>query len=540
MKKNVLALSIAAGLLGLAGGAHAVTDVGGATAATSLAQNLDGIGHILVVPYFTAQGANNTLLNIVNTDQTNGKAVKVRFRGAANSDDIYDFQVFMSPGDVWSANIAKGATGLSQLTTSDKTCTKPAAATLNTTPFVTARLDQTLTGDALASQTREGYIEILNMADIVPGNALFTAIKHVSGVAPCSGAAWTALDLAVDTNVVGYNGLFLSSPTTGLMANWTIINTVGAAAWSSTAVALESRAAGVAAAGHLVYWPQTSTPVAAATADNYTADPLIRDTSLVPGVGTAVTVAAAPAFAAGFYDFPDLSTAYTTTASAAGAANANGPLQQAFALTSQLHATTITNEFLTGSGIGATTDWTFAMPTRRYHVAFNYSVSGAAEGRRFTEILDDGAPATMVSGYFVNSNTTVVNRQICVTGITYKVFDREEQTPTSSNQVVISPSSPGVPTAFCGEDSVLTLNNAGATASGSLGAMVAIKDLTVPYAAGWMVMATPAGNATAAAAGVNVGAIAVGLPVLGGSYAKAIGSTGGQTFGAAWDHRFGR
>ena len=75
-------------------------------------------------------------------------------------------------------------------------------------------MDPTLTGDNLANGTREGYIEIFNMADIPPlkaaaapvadlvgattagtdatvgstANPLYTAIKHVGGVAPCGAA----------------------------------------------------------------------------------------------------------------------------------------------------------------------------------------------------------------------------------------------------------------------------------------------------------------------------------------------------------------
>ena len=109
MKKNVLALSVAALVAGFAGGAHAVTDLAGATA-TNLQFGNTGTGHMLVVPYFSTQDGNSTLLSIINTDETKGKAVKVRFRGAANSDDIYDFQVFLSPGDVWTANVSAAPT----------------------------------------------------------------------------------------------------------------------------------------------------------------------------------------------------------------------------------------------------------------------------------------------------------------------------------------------------------------------------------------------------------------------------------------------
>ncbi|NOJ99658.1 cell surface protein, partial [Corallococcus coralloides] len=107
MKKNVLALIIAAmiGGLGFAGAASADVVVGAApltvTNATSMSFAEGGVGHALLVPYFNAQNGNMTVLHVVNTDTSNGKAVKVRFRGALNSDDILDFQVFMSPGDVW-------------------------------------------------------------------------------------------------------------------------------------------------------------------------------------------------------------------------------------------------------------------------------------------------------------------------------------------------------------------------------------------------------------------------------------------------------
>jgi len=96
MKKSTLALSIAAaiGSFGLAG-----------TASAAMQLNANGIGHQLVFPYFSAQGDNATLLSITNTDTVNGKLVKVRFRGAANSDDLFDFQVLLSPGDVWTAAV---------------------------------------------------------------------------------------------------------------------------------------------------------------------------------------------------------------------------------------------------------------------------------------------------------------------------------------------------------------------------------------------------------------------------------------------------
>ncbi len=520
MKKNVLALSITAAVMGLgfAGGAQAIVTVGGATA-TSLDINSDGIGHILLVPYYTAQADNATLLNITNTDVVNGKAVKVRFRGASNSDDVFDFQVFLSPGDVWTANISKRADGVATLTTADASCTKPAKATLNATGFVTSRLDSAATAAQRATGTLEGYVEIFNMADIAPTlgaavNPLFTAVKHVNSVAPCSGTAWTALDNTNLADVAAANAAGLTSPTTGLMANWTIINIVGTSTYGGAAVAIQANTTAVTAAtattaatfvqtaarGNIVYWPQTGTAVGAAAA--YTADPLLR---------SGATVAA-------FYDLPDLSTPYTNTDApvAAGALPVSvTAVQQAANLSGSIATTSVINEFLTDSLINATTDWVFSMPTRRYSVALNY----ATGAREYT---------ALTPSYFDISNTLVSSRQICVTKITAKAYDREENTPLNSEAVVISPSTPAAPIFFCGEASVVSVNNGGsATPSGVLKATVARNDIaTDTYKQGWINVSTP---------GATAGS---GLPVLGSAFVRATAGT--SQFGMNWDHRYTR
>lgn len=79
MKKNLLTLGIAAAV----GGLGLVSPALAQEQATSLKISPTGKGHILIVPYYTVQSGNATLLNIVNSDKVNGKAVKLRFRGAA-------------------------------------------------------------------------------------------------------------------------------------------------------------------------------------------------------------------------------------------------------------------------------------------------------------------------------------------------------------------------------------------------------------------------------------------------------------------------
>lgn len=517
MKKSVLALSIAAavGGLGFAGGAFAVTDAPNGGAATYIAPAEAGIGKVLLVPYYTAQTEHATLINIVNTDTTNGKAVKVRFRGAANSDDVYDFQVFLSPGDVWAANVSQDATtGLAKLVTTDTSCTKPAS--VNGT-FVTQRLRSAWTAAKKAENTREGYVEILNMADVppkraattaelaLPGatstvtNELYTAIKHVKGATPpCAGSAWTRLD--TDRSTTAYlasvkdSGGGMAFPTTGLMGNWTIINVNNASSWGSTTPAFAALNSAGPATGNLVYFPQTAGDLP--NSSLYTADPLFDQGVLK----------------AQYYDAPDLSTPYT----------ANNPDSQALEYTRALAATAVKNEYLTNPLINATTDWVVSMPSRRYAVAVDYEAVDSLGVNKPAVVYN-----TALNGYFAATNTTLVNDQVCIKNVQPTGWDRNEQFTSTPTEVVISPNPLPVAVVFCGEASILTVNNPGAVRSGVLNGTVAVKDITTNgWSDGWISLATP-------------GAVAAnGLPVLGGAFVRA--TAGASTFGVNWDHRYVR
>ena len=57
-----------------------------------------GTGRLWAVPYFFEHQP-QSVIRVVNEDTRTKGALKVRFRGAANSDDILDFTVFLSPGN---------------------------------------------------------------------------------------------------------------------------------------------------------------------------------------------------------------------------------------------------------------------------------------------------------------------------------------------------------------------------------------------------------------------------------------------------------
>jgi hypothetical protein len=68
--------------------------------------NPDGLGQVLIYPYYTANGGNQTILSVVNTTD-NAKAVKVRFLEGFDSREVLDFNLYLSAWDVWAAAIAQ-------------------------------------------------------------------------------------------------------------------------------------------------------------------------------------------------------------------------------------------------------------------------------------------------------------------------------------------------------------------------------------------------------------------------------------------------
>jgi len=544
MKKNVLALSISAALcgLGMVGSAHAITDLGTTASvgdATSLKANNDGIGHNLIVPYYTAQGKNATAFTLTNTSAI-GKAVKVRFRGAENSDDVLDFQVFLSPKDVWTASISQSATGEAMITTSDASCTKPAFTSGVGVNFKTGRLSAATN----VAGTREGYIEIFNMADVVAsaGTNVGSAITHVAatGKPTCSSTGFTALDSVTDNTGTQLTaaGVGLTFPTTGLTANWIVINTTTGTSWSGQAQATQAlTAANAPGNGNIVYWPQLSTTV-------------VHDAAvLTPSINglTADPLLAGGTIAATMQDLPDMSTPYISgmTGLAAGAntyfaspqtaaTTAYGTAAigwaarvQAARLSGSLAVMSVNNDFYVDSVIGGATDWAFSMPTRRYNVAVNY----ATTTRAYTDyMLSNTGIATVpaLTNYWTSANTTMSGSVVCTTGISPTVYNREEGSLVVTTSTTFSPSSAPAAVSFCGEVGVWglgqTLASGGFTAVLGSGIPNVAQTVGVNnYGSGWMNVGTTGIGGT------------IGLPVIGAAFSKA-SSDPAKTYGWSQPH----
>jgi hypothetical protein len=548
MRKNVLALSIATmiGGLGFAGFASASVIVGtrpSASAtpvnnllrtanATQFTLSAGGIGHQLITPYFNAQNGNGTVLHVVNTDTVNGKALKVRFRGASNSDDILDFYVLLSPTDVWTGIITQGSSGFATLTTADKSCTYPALSPSGQ-PFVPNRLNPAWTAAQQQNNTREGYVEMFVAADI-PSNLvytgaananspLYTAIKHVAGVAPCTltalnGALLTDKLTEAEAAAVGFD-----TPTGQVAGSWYIINVPQSTTFSGDMTALRATALGGNARGNYVVFPQVADPVTTTgLPETFTADPLLSGGSNAfrqkSATGVTATVQATPLIAAAMYDFPDLSTPYL--GGLFGGASVANARASANSLTAQLAALSVSNQYATDASISAKTDWTFSFPTRRYHVAYDYAASGATLKTVYSLVPAAG------NQYFHDTNiiADATAAQLCINlgSGALSFYDREET--GNSTGAVFSPGAIAT-TRFCGETSVLAFADAG---NSSLSASVARSTVTTGlFTNGWAFLNT-------------TGANGLGLPLIGSAFMKLTNpsATPGVSgnYGITWTH----
>ena len=542
MKKSLLALSAAATLaggLGFVSSAHAIIvqdDAAGSVPATVMGGvQSGGVGHVLFTPYFSTVNGNVTLISLVNTDTTNGKAVKVRFRGAANSDDILDFTVLMSPGDVWTASIEPSPTGVSRIMSPDSTCVLPRQLGTDGVDFRTSRLDQKLSADAQALHTREGYVEYLNMADIKPGTYLFKAIKHTDGKAPCTHVEMAKL---MNTDVVAYSdaaGHGLERPTGGLFGNWSIFNNLNITSYGGGHASVRAvDGTGRNAAARLFFAPQMGADASAAAAAN-TADPLLvggkagvtRNTEFegVPYAPDAAVAALVPPL---WLDLPDLSTPYTQADTS--------PQARAHDLSESLAAKTIMNEFVatpSTASVPFATDWVFSQPTRRYQTAMAYSTGGANLPVNADLPATDRHYKAGTAGNLSVSARTVgtlaLGDFLCAKG-SFSGTDREEfQAVTSGDfsPLVVAGSAP-----ICGEVATLSFNSDTSKVLNAqlTNARVNVKNASDYVTAGWASLGlnTPAGS-------TNVR----GVPVVGYAATSFTNGLTNGNFGDAVAHRYG-
>ena len=212
-----------------------LSTLGLAGAAEAVMINPNGLGQVLVYPYYTVRnGYNvggvsaapfNTLLSIVNTTNST-KAVKVRFREGKASVEVLDFNVFLSPYDVWTAAVEPDGAGGAQIETNDNTCTVPSFTKGVGVPFRQTALTDPI--GASADRVTEGYFEVFEMVTYTAGSTVDVNAKH--------NAAGVPKDCSQVNDTTAQTGI--NPPGGGLSGGATIINVLTGDAFTEDATAL--------------------------------------------------------------------------------------------------------------------------------------------------------------------------------------------------------------------------------------------------------------------------------------------------------------
>jgi hypothetical protein len=330
-KKKSLHVAVLAGLGALAA----------AGTANAVHINPDGLGQVLIFPHYTVRAGHFTAISVINsTSQT--KAVKVRFIEGRDSREVLDFNLWMSPTDVWTGAVVASANG-AKLISNDNSCVTPSDL------FTEVRTDAgstivlpgqpILQGAGLTlnefknyqyisngyeargtelDRTREGYFEVIEMG-VVTNTTVTGYVKHSAAGVPANCAALDPLDPSVTPTTP--LPTYITAPSGGLAGRASIIN--------------------------------------GATGANYTFDPTVLDqwSTLVQYTGAGRTDPDLGAV------FPLTSNVFTNggVASATWAAGRD-------AVSAPMIRDTILNEYILDAGTKSSTDWVVAMPTRRLYV----------------------------------------------------------------------------------------------------------------------------------------------------------------------------
>lgn len=478
MKKSSLTTAVLAGLAGV---------VGFAGSAGAVDLNPDGTGQVLIYPYYTVNAHQQTLISVVNSTDV-GKAVKVRFLESYNSQEVLDFNLFLSPYDVWTGGVfALADAGQSgdgaAFGTADNSCTVPSFASLPSVgplhykAFSNAvySLDGGPTG---IERTREGYVEMILMADVT--GPTLAAITHDATGVPANCAS----TLLRTTN--GTNDDFVANDGDGgLFGSGQIISVGDGTLYSYNADAINGF--------------------------NYAVN--ITDSgSLTPNLGDAAGIAGGPPVAHVFQNGTVVDATYSAR-----------PID---AVSAVFMANSVMNEWVANSASGQGSDWVVTFPTKWAYVNQSPAVAPFVD-----PFADPGVSCVQVD---VGTNN---------------IFDREEQTPQTTTNDDFSPRPPGIPPkSLCYEVNIISFSNSGSPVS-VLGAANPLNlDVDDPngFAAtsGWLKLGLNPTAETHALGASDEGVTFFGLPATGFAATRYINNNAAPgtlaNYAGAFHHRVER
>lgn len=466
MNNKAYSLALAAAIVGAASTAHAVN------------VNPDGTGQVLLYPYYTVEGGFDTYVSVTNTTDR-AKAVKVRFLEGMNSQEVLDFNLYLSPNDMWTAVITddpNSEAGL--LRTADTSCTVPNIPAAGV-PFRASQYQSEPEEDGNGvparglDRTREGYVEIIEMGVLEAGSDLALATEHIDGVPDdCAAlnAAWNAGGIWQSDRNAQFDTAS-NEGAGGLYGNGVLINVGEGIDASYDAVALET------------FFDYAET-----------GDTLHRfPGSVEPSLNDA---------------FPPVATIIEENGT--DVVNVVFPGAPVRAVSAALTHDAVFNDYVLDDAINAGTDWVINFPTKSFHVNTTPAIAPFQDpwGPDFAESCDP---------------------------IELTLYDREERVDTP-DLLDFSPAPDREGFELCKEVNVMSFNNSDVlAASPRIGA-----NLNTPFENGWLRMEfnDPAQVATDAN-----GTEVYGLPVIGFAVQKYVnGDLGGvlSNYAGLMNHKYSR
>lgn len=405
MRRKTLASAIT---LALAGSAGALINT-----AQAVHINPDHLGEVLIYPYYTVRDGADTLVSVVNTT-ADVKAVKVRFLEGKNSKEVLDFNLYLSPFDVWTAAISLSDLG-ARLVTNDNSCTVPAIPPegVEFRNIQYAVLEPDGEDDTL-DRTREGYLEMIEMGVVVDE------------------AAPSTFNPATDATHVGNTGVPRNCP--DLVSAWA----PGGEWFINPNRAIVANPSGLFGAGTLIN-------VQAGVSDGYRAialDSFLDGESTVTPVTTQHT---SPGDLLPNLSSADPESVVFVQGGVVASTWVAGIVSGAEAVSAVFMRDNVYNEYVTDPMIAAGTDWVVTFPTKRFHIF---------DDDPTVDQVVDGLPDDLFFPPFTDDFWTGGACELVDLG---NQFGREEE--RAVGDVDFSPLPPGGRNVLCWEVNVVTFNN---------------------------------------------------------------------------------
>jgi hypothetical protein len=160
MKKKLLAAAIGAMLIG--------------GSATAVQKSHDGVGDLLLAPAYLIGGDMSTNIKVINTSPTQSVVAKVIFRHPVTSAEVLDFLIYLSPSDVWTADVTCAAADAAGTCTRSVVTSRDDSMQSDGGGFGTVAVPATIVSDIATSGRNalpnQGYFEVVMSSayDVAP------------------------------------------------------------------------------------------------------------------------------------------------------------------------------------------------------------------------------------------------------------------------------------------------------------------------------------------------------------------------------------